>query len=70
MDNNNNQQQQQRDVQEALARALHAGDLARVQAAPPTLLRRSDACIVRACVRTCVCVCVCVCLGGTRIDNL
>ena len=43
MDNNTNQQQQH-DVQ-ALARALHAGDLARVQAAPPALLRRSDACI-------------------------
>ena len=41
---NNNQQQQQHDVQ-ALARALHAGDLARVQAAPPALLRRSDACV-------------------------
>ena len=42
MDNNNNQQQH--DVQ-ALALALQAGDLARVQAAPTALLRRSDACI-------------------------
>ena len=45
MDNNNNinQQQPQHDDEiQGLARALHAGDLARVQAAPPELLDRKS----------------------------